>query len=434
MLTKLLRGKELNIDRENFIWNLIAGGVNASESIVMMMVITRLIGTASSGILNIAFAVGNLLMNIGKFGVRNYQVTDAKRKYSFETYYSLRILSVAMMLVAALINFGIKVGTGEYEMGKALVVLFICLIYCIESYEDVYLGKYQQEGRLDIASKIFIIRWIMTMLVFVVVSLITKNLVISTLAALITTLVFEIILIYTSKKIFDLKKISFTTDGLKSLIKQCFALFISMFATFYVTNAPKYAIDKYMDETTQGYFGYIAMAVFVIELLNNFLYQPQMVALSEEWSSRNIKALNHRAARQYLLIAAITVVCLGGAYLIGPEALTIIFGDDVTPYRKELCVIVLAGGALAYVGYTSVLLTIMRKQKFLLYGMIFISLLALIGFGRAVQSGGMMGVSVYYLIIMVILVIYNVICINLFIHKVKNESEVDHPSDSNVNS
>jgi O-antigen/teichoic acid export membrane protein len=90
----------------------------------------------------------------------------------------------------------------------------------------------------------------------------------------------------------------------------------------------------------------------------------------------------------------------------------------------------MAGGALAYVGYTNVLLTIMRKQKFLLYGMIFISLLALVGFGHAVQSGGMMGVSVYYLIIMVILVVYNVICINLFIHKVKNESEVNHPSDS----
>ncbi len=414
MLTKFLKGNEQNIDKANYKWNLIAGGVNAAESIVMMMVISRVINTEASGILSIAFAVGNLLMNIGKYGVRSYQVTDVEDKYSFNVYYSLRIFTVAAMLLATLIYSGVKLFSGSYDISKTVVVFSICLIYCIEAYEDVYLGKFQREGRLDTASKIFVVRWIMTMIVFIIAALITKDLAVATVMALVTTMVMELILLNIAKAIFNEKKPVVGTEGVKSLMKQCFALFAATFATYYVTNAPKYAIDEYLDGETLGYFGYISMPVFIIELLNNFLYQPQLVALSEEWTSGDVAAMNKRIRRQYLLIALISVVCIVGAYFVGTWGLTLLYGDDVTPYRSELCVIMCAGGMLAYAGYTSVILTIMRKQNFLLYGMALISLLALVGFGYAVKKASMMGASVYYLILITILVIYNLICIAVF--------------------
>ena len=48
-------------------------------------------GISDAGILTIAFAIANLLVNIGKFGMRGFQVTDVRNQYCFNTYLSSRI-------------------------------------------------------------------------------------------------------------------------------------------------------------------------------------------------------------------------------------------------------------------------------------------------------------------------------------------------------
>lgn len=418
-IIRLLKGNEKNIARNCFIWNTIAGGVNAAEAVVLMMVITRTNGVEAAGILSIAFALGNLLMTIGKFGVRSYQVTDVKKEYSFNTYFTLRICSVGIMIVTVIGYVAAKVFNGGYSFEKALIVLGICLIYVIESFEDVFLGYYQEEGRLDIASKVFIIRWITIMVIFSMAAFVKKNLLFAVGLALLVSLLCDFFLIIISKKCFSMPAIAIERCRIWNLGKQCFALFFVSFLTYYVTNAPKYAIDNYLSEDMQAYYGYISMPVFVVELLNCFLYQPHMVDLANEWNGRQYKEFHKRTFRQYFMILCLTVLCVAGAYLLGVPILSCIYGIGLEQYRNELMMLMVAGGALAFVGYTSVLLTVMRKQNLLLYNMLIITVLAVIGFGGMVQKAGMMGGIIYYLFLMILLAVLNYCCTMVIERKCK---------------
>ena len=90
----------LNTDirnKSNFIWNTLAGLVNAAEAVILLMVVGRTNGLEDAGILTIAFAIGNLMMTIGRYGVRNYQVTDVEGKLSFGSYFTHRICTVFLM-------------------------------------------------------------------------------------------------------------------------------------------------------------------------------------------------------------------------------------------------------------------------------------------------------------------------------------------------
>lgn len=407
---RLLKGNEKNISGDCFLWNTIAGGINAAEAVVLMMVITRTNGLEAAGILSIAFAVGNLLMTIGKFGVRNYQVTDVKKEYSFNSYYTLRIVTVLVMVLISGGYVFLKLICGDYSLEKTLIVLGICFIYAIESFEDVFLGYYQEEGRLDIASKIFIIRWVGIMIVFSVIAIIKKDLLLAVGLSVIVSLLCDIYLISITEKSFSMPKIKIERLQLYTLIKQCFSLFLVAFLTYYVTNSPKYAIDRYLSEEIQAYYGYISMPVFVVELLNCFLYQPQLVNLANDWRDDRYEKFNKRVCRQYVIILGLTLICAIGAYVLGIPILSVIYGVQLDKYRNELLILMIAGGALAFVGYTSVLLTIMRKQQLLLYNMIVITALAIIGFGRIVQRTGMMGGVKYYLFLMILLAILNYCC------------------------
>ena len=85
--------------KKDYIWNSIAGMINAAEAVIMSMVVTRYGLLSDAGILSLAFATGNVLMMIGKFGGRMFQVTDLKQQFSFKEYLVHRLIAVFLMFV-----------------------------------------------------------------------------------------------------------------------------------------------------------------------------------------------------------------------------------------------------------------------------------------------------------------------------------------------
>ena len=65
----------------------------AFQSVIMLMIITRTLNLYEAGVFTLANASANLFLNIGKYGMRNFQVSDVKREYNFREYYISRILT-----------------------------------------------------------------------------------------------------------------------------------------------------------------------------------------------------------------------------------------------------------------------------------------------------------------------------------------------------
>ena len=194
--------------------------------------------------------------------------------------------------------------------------------------------------------------------------------------------------------------------GVKQIFGSCFPLFMVAFLTNYVTNAPKYAIDKYMSEADQACYGYIAMPVFVVMLFSSFVYQPMLTDIADEWKTQNMHSLKNRIFKIVTVVIGLTVVCLTGAYICGIPVLSWLYATDLKAYKTELLMLMIAGGGLGLVTFTSTLLTVIRKQKVTMLGYVFVALLAKLLFGHMVKSYGLSGAAGFYAVLMWALAVF----------------------------
>ena len=398
--------KKFLIKKSNngYFWNTIAGIINASEAVILSMVITRTNGLEDAGILTIAFAIGNLFANIGKFGVRNYQVSDINEEFSFSNYFIARMISAMIMLVVSVGYIVMQMKESDrYSCSKAMIIFLMCIIYLIESVEDVFWGLYQKRNALDVGAKMFSIRWVLTIVLMALV-LIYKHDLLQAIGAgaVISGLVFLYLLWLTFP--YFKEKIVWGIHRKDILVlKVCTPLFGVLFMTFYITNAPKYSIDRWLTESEQACYGFIAMPVFVIELLNGFIYQPVLVKMSMEWQTGDRDGFLKRIYKQSIIILCLLIFCLVGADLIGIPILSILYAVDLSNYKIELLILLIGGGMLAVVGYFCTLMTIMRKQKWVMYGFLLVSILSVFLSDYCVKNYGVRGASVLYTVLMTVL-------------------------------
>ncbi len=408
--------------KKDYLLNTIAGLLNAAEAVIISMIITRTTGLTDAGYVTIAFAVGNLLMTIGKYGVYGFQVTDYDRTYPFSSYFYARIITVLFMFFC-LCGYLLYGHTRlHYTSDKIYIVLFIGLIYTIEAFEDLIKAHCQYIGKLYVGALMFIIRWVVIILSFGITIILThntsKSLGISLVFSLLTFFITYYIVsekylpkldIYKRNNILSCKQYT----NIIHILTTCFPLFLTSFLSFYIVNSSKYALEKYMDAKTQAEFGFITMPVFAIELLNSFIYQPQLVSLTNDFKNNNPN-FRSRILRQYMIILFITITCILGAYFIGIPVLTLLYHTDLGNYKLEMLILLIGGGFLAVSGYQSAILTIMRKQEYLLLGYIPVSVLAFFFVGPTVKEFGTTGAAFSYQILIFILsIIYEV-----FIRKV----------------
>jgi len=396
------------IERDAYIWNTASGLLMAFQSVIMLMVLMRVCDVVEAGVFTIAYANANLFLNLGKYGMRNFQVSDISRSYSYKTYARSRMATTAAMIVLGIAYLAYSAFTLSYSIDKVLVILVMLVFKAADSIEDVYMGNCQQYGRLDVAAKALTWRLITTIIVYAVGIVILQSQLVPLIIATVFTFAFCVGEYIWMRRKFGLPKQdpSQATGSVISLLKTCFPLFLATFLLFYIGNAPKYAIDALMDDAAQAYYGFIAMPVFVVSLLASFIYNPIIKSLAEDWyEGRNIVFLK-RLGMQSIYIVGITIVCDLGALLIGVPVLNILYSTHLEDYLVDLIVLVSGGGFLALVTLFTTGITIMRKQNTLFVGYIGVTIFAAIGSPWAVQAAGIDGASWIYLALMGVLALW----------------------------
>lgn len=394
-----------NIDRDSYIWNMIGSMLNAFQSVIMLMILTRVVNLYEAGLFTIAYANANLFLNIGKYGVRNFQVSDTNRQFSFREYNRSRYITTIAMLLVSVVYVAIVSHTNHYTVEKSQIIIWMCLFKTIDSLEDAYHGFYQQSNRLDIAGKCMTLRMFSTILVFGICLFIFKSLLPALIISTIFTTLIYILFTNLTCKEFRQYYGEFDSKNILRLLKICFPLFLGCFLAFYIGNAPKYAIDSILNDELQACYGFIAMPVFIIGLLNNFIFNPIISKMSLMWNEGEIKPFLRLLKKQLLIVLAITMICEAGAFLLGIPVLSWLYNTDLAPYKTELLVLLLGGGFLALSGLLVTIITIMRMQKVLAIGYVIVALIAFFLSDVMVEKYAIMGASALYLVLMVLLCI-----------------------------
>ena len=350
--------------RRDYLWNSLGGALNAGQSVLVLMVMNRVMGLQASGLYSIAFATANMFLYLGNYGVRNVQVSDLQEQYSFSDYALHRVLTVSMMAGASAVFCLWNYAAGSYSANKILIVALMCLLKCVDAIEEVFEGRLQQKGRLDLAGIMMSIRLVVSIAGMIVLILVLRNLAAATGGAVVLAGTVVVLFLYVRREDWrpDSPKAP-QIPHIMELMKICFPVCAANFLSFYMINAPKYAIDAILDESAQARYNFIAMPVFVIQLLGMFIYQPVLVQMTVQWQTQDRKAFIGSIRRILVMIAAIAAVCLAGAYLAGIPVLSLLYANDLTDLKGALLLILFGGVFLALNAFLSAVLTIIRKQN-----------------------------------------------------------------------
>lgn len=227
-----------NISKSTFIWNTVSTVLNSFQAALILLFLTRFGSPTDNSYLVMAFAVATLFFVVGKYGIRQFQVTDGQEEYSFSDYFSFRVITTVLMM---LVEVGYVIyGTAfrEYTSEKVIIVLIICIYRGVEAFEDVLHGRMQQKGRLDVSAKILGIRLLLFIVGSSLTFVLTRKLIFSFAVNTISTFVLSVLLNLSVISSFsDTAKADF--GKIKKLFLASTPLFLTTLLSIYISNAPK---------------------------------------------------------------------------------------------------------------------------------------------------------------------------------------------------
>ena len=401
--------KTNNIERSTYIWNTVSATVLAMQGPVIQAVVSRTNGQTGLGIFSIAFSVATLMMYVGQYGIRRFQASDVNEQFSFESYHGMRIITCSAMVIASLAYCLYGRAFRGYSDIKFAVIFMVCMLKMIMAYSDVYHGNMQQKGRFDVAAKATAVRYTAELIIFCLMLVLTKRLLLSAVVTVICSAVMMMMLSMNAGRYYcESMRPAFRRSAIRGLLVEGFPLFVSMFLNTYVSNAPRYAIDAYLNDDVQAVFSCIFMPVFVVQVVGQFIFNPLITPYAHMWEQQTRESydkLTGKIRKMSLVVVGLALLALLVAATIGIPVLSIVFGLDLSGYKKELCIIMLGGGPLAFSVYFSTIIAIIRAQRSLIacYGCV--SLMALLLSKPFVAGFGITGASWMYVLLMSVLAV-----------------------------
>ena len=384
-----------NQTRDAYIWNIIACTSNSFQTVILLIVFTQYSNLDHASFFTMGIAVANLFMMVGKYGVRNYQVSDVNCKYNYREYcFSRSVTTAAMVLCCVLyIIYGIKRNGFTYE--KAMSISLICLMRVIDVVEDVIHGWFQQNKRMDIAVKIQGIRTVMYIAVLAVTYIIKKDLIFSLTFGLIISILISVTFNFSVYYMIDEKRYVIYKNIFK-IIAECTPIAISTFVVMYLGNAPKYIIDSNVSTNVQSCFNIVFMPSMVITLLSNYVFLPIINKISHIWNDGDKKKFLVYTFRQILIIIFVTIFAIVFGHIIGLKLLGLIYNVKLEEYSSILKVLLVSGGFTAILNLLNIVLTITRRQSILMYVYI-VGTAIMFLFGKKILLGyGILGLCVFH--------------------------------------
>lgn len=390
---KRLLDKQVSL-KENTLWYTMGTMCSSATSFLLMIYVTRILGVDEAGVFSISYSVGQLMLSIGWFGTRQFQVSDINEEFKFSDYLSLKIITSIVMMIGCLI-YSVFLHFNTY---KLLITFLYCLFMICDVFADLFSARFQQVDKLFLSGISYIIRILGYNLVVLVSLLCFKNLIVAIVLAMIYSALeltfFDLQLI---KRISQIK-IEFHLDKIIQLIKNCFPLFISSFLTTFIVNVPKNAIELNFDSSVQTYYNIIFMPSYIINLFCMFIFVPLYTSIANTWLNSTKNRFVKTIVKLFVFDIVLSVLVFIGCYFLGIPLLELVYGVDLHSVKSSFLILIVAGCFASMNSILSYIYTVIRKQNFMIYIYIIAIILPQLLVNWLTSKYGMFGASLDYLI------------------------------------
>ncbi|MBQ4411288.1 MAG: hypothetical protein II848_00555, partial [Candidatus Methanomethylophilus sp.] len=218
---------------------------------LIIMIIPKITDFSEAGIFAVAISICSILNPIATFSLREYQIADQNLRFTDADYRAVRIITITLSLVAV-IPFVVIFGYGLVEIATILgYLVYRNLLH----YAYLYSASLQIHSRLDLVGIHSIVEGILSFVSFVLVYVLTKDLVVATfLMALIGGGAFLVLQFISCRKCVGVKEESYDKSRAKQLLLIGLPLCFSVLALALMNSMPKLFLQADCGDALAGIF------------------------------------------------------------------------------------------------------------------------------------------------------------------------------------
>jgi O-antigen/teichoic acid export membrane protein len=332
--------------RSNFKWTFSGNVVYAVCQWGMLSVLAKQGSAGTVGQFALGLAIAAPVFMFANLQLRAVQATDTRREYRFSGYFTLRVLTTTLGLLAIAGIMPLL----HYDSVTRIVVLLVALAKSIECVSDVIGGLLQLHERLDQVARSLMIRGSLSLLFFGATFLWTHSLIACTSAMCVAWLAVLIGYDFRCARAALLPGelyVEFDWRVARRLIVLSLPLGLVMTLISLNTNIPRYLLQRFCGTAELGIFASLAYLMVALNLVVNALCQSATTRLSCLFSERQF---NDYCRLLFRLSSFGAVVVLAGvplSLLCGRTLLTILYRSQYGNYANVLAILVAASGISA---------------------------------------------------------------------------------------
>lgn len=380
--------------KENTFWFTAGTLCSSATSVLLMVYVTHLLGVDEAGVYSIAYSIAQLMLTIGWFGTRQFQVSDVEEEYSFSDYFAMKIITSIIALIGGVI-YAISL---HLNLHKFIISFLYCSFIVCDIFADLFSARFQQEDRLYLSGISYILRIGGYNIIFLVSLFVFRSLFVSISLAFIYSLFELMIFDYPFIKNISNFTIHFDLNKLFNLFKNCFPLFISSFVSTFIVNIPKNAIELNLSSSIQTYYNIIFMPSSIVNMFCMFIFVPMYTQIAKKWHDDDKGSFVKEIKKVFLIAIVFSIIVFIGCILLGIPFLQFLYGVSLQGFKTPFLILIGAGCLTSVNSILSYIMTVMRKQQYILYIYIVALVIAQICIQGLITKFGLIGASIDYLI------------------------------------
>ena len=344
----------------DYICNTIGQTAAGSFFFLISVVATHFAGTEQAGMFSLSVTIGLLLMYVGNYGVRAYQVSDVEEMQSFNDYQIQRLITCGGMFLIGFLYCMLR----GYQGTMLAICLGVILFRVFDALADVYEGRLQQKDKLYLAGISQTLRHVAAFIVCTLVLVITRNLIWACWSMAIAEA--AVMLIVTLPLTFFETERSYpaTKRAVKELFVQCLPVFLALFLYNVLESMPKFAMEGVLAYENQLYYLALNATSQMVLVISGLIFNPQIVRLAKIWAEpTQRKRFDLTVLAMFgiiVVVAGLVALCMS---LFGIRIFSIMYGLDFEQYRPLVLVMCAEGGLCATANLFYQIITLLREQQ-----------------------------------------------------------------------
>ncbi len=354
-------------------------------------------GLVNAGLLAAASSAVNVFLTLASYGMRSFQVSDLKGRYTNGDYIASRAVTVT---AAAVLCLAAALAAG-YEARLVVCIAFFLVFKLIESVSDVFHGFAQKRDRMDIIGVSCLCRGVLSAVCFSAVYAATGNIVPALAVMAAVCAAFS-----AYRDIYKTRPYYLPTGGasarrVAALLLECLPLAAYSFLNTGAASIPKLVLERVWGDAVMGIYGLTNSPVLILQVGVSFMFAPFLTSFSRLHADGDKKGFLSLTFKICAGVAALTLAATAAVVPLGRWGLGLLYGEGVAAHSYLLPPMVLCSGLTSLVIFLCMLLTVTRCFKGLIAGTAAGIALSAAASALLVPSLGMTGTSLACLVALV---------------------------------